>query len=109
MDRGVYCDEENDPLSGHLFAIEAEKWKYLRSKLTPAFSSGKMRAIFSTLLDCKHPLQKYIAYAAQTYQSIEAREMTACFMTNIIASVAFGIDIDSFADVSMDENGLHSH
>lgn len=57
MDRGVYCDEENDPLSGHLFAIEAEKWKYLRSKLTPAFSSGKMRAIFSTLLDCKHPLQ----------------------------------------------------
>lgn len=98
VDRGVYSDEENDPLSGHLFALPGDKWKNLRVKLTPTFTSGKMKAIFTTLLDCKNPLQNYIRKVADTNESVVIREVAALFTTNAIASVAFGLDIDCFAD-----------
>lgn len=83
MDRGVYHDEANDPISGNLFAIEGDRWKNIRAKLTPTFTSGKMRAHI-TLLDCKRPLQKYISQVAQTDKVIEAREMTSCYANNVI-------------------------
>lgn len=97
-DRGVYVDEKNDPLSGHLFSLAGEKWKNLRAKLTPTFTSGKMKVIFSTLLECKDPLENYMSTVADSNETVEMREMTARFSTNVIASVAFGIEIDCFAD-----------
>lgn len=95
VDRGNYIDEHKDPLSGHLLALEGEKWKNLRVKLTPVFTTGKLKAMFSTLLDCGVPLTKYMDNVADTVGVVEIREIFARYTTNIIASVAFGIDINT--------------
>lgn len=97
-DRGLYIDEKHDPLSGHLLALSGEKWKNLRSKLTPTFTSGKLKAMFSTLLECGTSLTKFMDVAASNGDTVEVRELLAQFTTNIIASVAFGLDIDCIAD-----------
>lgn len=94
QDRGMYIDEERDPLSGHLFSMNGEKWRNLRNKLSPTFTSGKLKAMFPTLVECGDSLLKFVDKYAEKGQTLEVRDILARYTTNIIASVAFGIDID---------------
>lgn len=96
--RGVYYDEQRDPLSAHLFAIEGQKWKTLRAKLSPTFTSGKLKAMFPTILSCCEILDKHLAEKADQKGTIEVRELSASHSMNIIASFSFGIDINCIAD-----------
>lgn len=90
VDRGLYSDEKRDPLSAHLFNLNGDEWKNLRIKLSPTFTSGKLKAMFSTLVDCGTPLQKFIDNATSSSQTVEVRELSARYATDVIASVAFG-------------------
>ncbi|XP_055601566.1 probable cytochrome P450 6d4 [Uranotaenia lowii] len=94
-DRGPGIDEERDPLSGHLFSLAGEKWKHLRAKLTPTFTSGKLKGMFPTLVNSGESLQNYIGKRAAAGQVVEIRDILARYNTDNIASVAFGIQIDS--------------
>lgn len=47
---GVFSNEIDDPLSGNIFLIDAEKWKRLRTKLTPTFTSTRIRYVYEILL-----------------------------------------------------------
>ncbi|XP_062548256.1 probable cytochrome P450 6d5 [Armigeres subalbatus] len=94
-DRGPHVDEVNDPLSGHIFSLAGEKWKHLRAKLTPTFTSGRLKGMFQTLVDTGVVLQDYIQKCAKGGDVVEIREILARYNTDNIASVAFGIKIDS--------------
>lgn len=97
-DRGVYCDAEKDPLSAHLFALSGQKWKNLRGKLSPTFTSGKLKAMFSTLLDCGSTLQNYLENLTEKGELLDVREISARHSINVIASVGFGIDVDTISN-----------
>lgn len=101
-DRDVHVNENYDPLSGHLFALAGQRWKNIRSKLTPAFSSGKLKAIFPTLLNCGSTLQNHLNQFANNDKLLDVRDVAARFTTNVIASVGFGIDIDTITDPNND-------
>nr|AFM08403.1 CYP6S2 [Anopheles funestus] len=95
VDRGVYSNEEVDPLSANLFFMDGNRWRKLRSKLAPTFTSGKLKAMFHTIVDVGNRLDQYLADRCIRLQRIDIKELLARFMTDVIGSCAFGIECNS--------------
>lgn len=94
MDRGVYFNLKDDPLSGHLFNLEGEPWRLLRQKLSPTFTSGQMKIMFPTLVECGEHFRKYLNRFSSD-DAVEIKEVLARLTTDIIGSCAFGIQCNS--------------
>jgi len=90
-DRGLFTDEELEPLTGHLFLLRGNRWRNLRVKLSPTFTSGKMKMMFQTLVDCGIELGSILEKSASNEEVIEIKDILARYSTDIISSCAFGI------------------
>lgn len=94
-DHGVHCNEAYDPMSGHLFALSGQRWKNLRAKLTPAFTSGKLKTMFSTILKTGANVRSYLENFERKKELFDVRTITSCMVIDVIASVVFGLEVDS--------------
>lgn len=99
-DRGVYVDEKNDPYSANLFTCEGQNWKSLRSKLTPSFSSGKLKLMFPIILETATKMRSYLIdnLSKEDSKVFDIKDINNRYAIDIIASVIFGVEIDSFKD-----------
>lgn len=98
-DRGFPVDEETDPLVAHLFSLTGQRWRNLRVKLSPTFTSGKLKGMYPTIHSCGKVLQEYIGRTVEKGDDVfDIRDLMARFTTNVISSVAFGIENDSIND-----------
>lgn len=94
-DHGVFIDEEWEPLTGHLFSLEGLKWKNLRAKLTPTFTTGKMKMMFRTLTDCSVGLIELVDNTIETGKALDIKDVVARYTTDVIGSCAFGLECNS--------------
>jgi len=87
--------ETYDPLNAHLFNLPGQKWRDLRVKLSPTFTSGKLKGMFPVIRDCGKILDEYLLKNVNDdVGTFEFRELLSRFNTSIISSVAYGIDND---------------
>ncbi|KAG7206083.1 hypothetical protein KM043_003478 [Ampulex compressa] len=94
-DRGMFCNEKTDPLTGHLFLLPGKKWRNLRVKLTPTFTSGKIKQMFLTMRETGDQLSAYLEPKAQARECVDIKDVVGRYATDIIMSVAFGISCNS--------------
>lgn len=103
VSRGVFYNEKDDPLSGHLFSLDGEKWRGLRSKLSPTFSSGKMKFMYPITVSVADELTSTInSLISDTNGDFEIKDILARFTTDIIGTCAFGIECNSLKDENSD-------
>ena len=107
-DRGLYVDDENDPMSGSLFALQGEKWKTLRTKLAPSFTSGKLKSMFNTIDDISIKMLSHLntQIPDEGSKQIEIRNILSSYAIDIIGSVIFGLEVNSFENPSNDFHKL---
>ena len=98
-DREFYSNVKDEPLTSNLISLKGKKWREKRVKLTPAFTSNKLKMIFPVLLDCGNQLQRHLTKMLNTNRSIEMYEISASYASNVVASVVYGIDIDCLANL----------
>ena len=96
--RGVYYNEKDDPISAHLFSLEDDPWRNLRQKLSPTFTSGKLKSMFGIISDICDKLIKVVDKQVEATGQLEAKDTLARFTTDVIGSSAFGIDCNSLED-----------
>ncbi|XP_023164604.2 probable cytochrome P450 6d4 [Drosophila hydei] len=97
-DRGVYVDEKNDPLSASIFALRGQSWRSMRHKLSPCFTSGKLKGMYSTSEDIGNKMVDYLQneLADNGSKEVDLKAVLQTYAIDIIASVIFGLDVNSY-------------
>ena len=93
-DRGFYVNEENEPITGHLLALSGDRWKFLRNKLSPAFTTGKIKLMYHTIADKGENLLKAVEKSLQS-GSVNIKDVATRFTVDIISSTAFGFEANT--------------
>lgn len=100
-DRGQFHNERDDPLTQHLFNLDGKKWKDMRQRLSPTFTSGKMKFMFPTVIKVSEEFVKLMTSqvpASQGGAVLEIKDLMARFTTDVIGNCAFGIECSTLSN-----------
>ncbi|XP_077284908.1 cytochrome P450 9e2-like [Arctopsyche grandis] len=95
-------DEEIDPVFGRvLLSLKGNKWRQMRTTISPAFTSSKMKNMFHFITECADKFTSH--YESECSQSnsgidLDVRDLTTRFTSDVIASTAFSLEVDSLRD-----------
>nr|WEU54313.1 cytochrome P450 [Phaedon brassicae] len=92
-DRQIAAPKHDKCVSNLLFFQKGPEWKERRSKLSPMFSTGKIKAVLPTFNECARDLVEYLN---DRTGEVEASEVIARFSTDIVAKYFFGSDVGAF-------------
>lgn len=96
-DHTRFAAHEQDPiLSKSLIILQGDKWKQMRATLSPAFTSSKMKNMYSLIWGCAESFVKH--FENQKVATVEMKDIFTRFSNDVIASVAFGIQVDSMKE-----------
>ncbi|CAB0005804.1 unnamed protein product [Nesidiocoris tenuis] len=91
--RSIAPDAETTAVGEQLASLTDEKWKALRNKLSPTFTTGKIKGMHEQLKKCSESLVKYLS-KREPGESLEFKDLSSRVSMDVIASVAFGLDLD---------------
>lgn len=95
VNRGVFNNEEYEPLAANLFSIEDDRWRFIRNKISPAFTSGKLRFMYPTISDMAKKFVDAVDRKSKNGDAVAVKDLANRFTVDIISSVAFGMEANT--------------
>ncbi|KAF7403884.1 hypothetical protein HZH68_006678 [Vespula germanica] len=98
-DHRAFVDENIDPIFGkNIFSLRGERWKEMRNTLSPSFTASKMRFMLDLVSKCSDEFVNYFIDHPEAAKEIEMKDAFTRYTTDVIATVAFGISVNSMKD-----------
>ena len=87
-------------LKRNLLISTGDDWKRLRSILSPTFSSGKMKKMYSIIRECVQEFIDILEPSAKNRQNINLNDMHGNYTMDVIARCAFATKINAYKDIN---------
>ncbi|XP_044758512.1 cytochrome P450 9e2-like [Coccinella septempunctata] len=95
-DRLDIFNARSDPIfKNNLVAAKGKQWKRLRTTLSPAFSSSKMKAMFVLIEESARKFVDHFDAMNMDVIEVEMKDAFSKYANDVIASCAFGAECDS--------------
>ncbi|XP_073989018.1 cytochrome P450 6k1-like [Rhodnius prolixus] len=78
--------------SNGLFQLSGTIWRSLRYKMSPAFTSGKLKMVFNGMLDCTEEMINLMK--KNLHQDYEVQNALITFTIDVIANTVFGVQFN---------------
>lgn len=91
--RGIYCNERVEPIFANVFNTGGGKWREMRRKLTPAFTTGRLKEMFAVMVDCAERMQRWLGDGREGF---DVGEVCSRFSMDSLIRCMFGIECDCF-------------
>nr|CAD7457133.1 unnamed protein product [Timema tahoe] len=91
--------EHSEPVFGKsVFSLAGDKWKNMRHILSPAYTSSKLKSMFSLLAECETQMMDHLKVSARSdgRVRVEVRDLVSRFTNDTLASTSFGFQMNSF-------------
>lgn len=98
-DHGTFGEEDSpDLFANSVFFMRGQRWRDMRTTLSPAFTGSKMRQMFELVTECADDMTKYIIKKSADGGNIglEMKDLFSSYTTDVIATCAYGIRVNSF-------------
>ncbi|XP_033478797.1 cytochrome P450 3A30-like [Epinephelus lanceolatus] len=99
-----FTNRRNFRLNGDLYdsvsIAENDKWRRIRNILTPSFTSGRIKEMFSLMKHHSRKLTASMQSKAQNNEVIIVKDFFGAYSMDVMASCVFNVDIDSISNPS---------
>ena len=89
-------DKKDIPMfSRSLIGLKGQKWRNMRSTLSPAFTGSKMRQLFQLIVECGEEMVESVKAETINHKKYvpEMKDLFHRFTNDVIATSAFGIKV----------------
>ncbi|XP_047508405.1 probable cytochrome P450 6a23 isoform X1 [Pieris napi] len=93
---GIFTSSVGDPFGGHIFNIHGDKWKTLRTKLSPAFTLGKLKSFFPLVDKISNEGLQYGDMMYEKGEVINFSDFYSTYAMENISSIGFGVNNNGF-------------
>ncbi|XP_060878535.1 probable cytochrome P450 6a13 [Metopolophium dirhodum] len=97
-DHELPIDPSVNILASSLFFTNGQKWKIMRQKMSPGFTSGKLKLMYSQIKECSKEMINYIERKSKTTDELDVCDIMNRYTTDIVGTCAFGLKLNSMTD-----------
>lgn len=94
----------DDLASSSLIVMQGDKWRDMRSTLSPAFTGNKMRKMLDLIVEIADEMTQYMVndIGKNGCPQWEVKDLVSRYTNDAIATSAFGIKVNSMEDPQND-------
>ncbi|NXK28271.1 CP3AO protein, partial [Arenaria interpres] len=100
----IFTNRRNFGLNGILESAvsiaEDEKWKRIRTVLSPTFTSGKLKEMFPVIIHNGEKLVKNIEKKVANDDFVNTKDIFGAYSMDVVTSTSFSVNVDSMGNPS---------